>query len=112
MHGEVLHNIFIIIVYGSELHGFLCAPLHATGARFILSSLVVSIYLAKQSEPLLVICRTSTSSMILPVQIQAIKSMSPQEFHGRLDECLTFVCSGHHGGEPADDGKPVTSSLK
>ncbi|KAG7237706.1 hypothetical protein INR49_031890, partial [Caranx melampygus] len=47
--------------------------------------------------------RTSTSSKVLPVQIQTIKSMSPEEFDGGLDECLAAGCCGHHDGEPAAD---------
>lgn len=58
---------------------------------------------AEQSEPLLVLRWTSTSSGILPVQIQTIKAMSPQEPDARLDEPLTVGSIGHHDGKPSED---------
>lgn len=54
---------------------------------------------AEQSKPLFVLWGTSTGTRVLPVQIQTIKSMSPQEFDGRLDEFLTICRIGHHDGE-------------
>ena len=37
---------------------------------------------AEQSEPLLVRWRTSTRPRVLPVQVQTVKAMSPQELNG------------------------------
>lgn len=57
-------------------------------------------YPAEQSESLFVLWGTSTSTRVLPVQIQTIKSMIPQELDRRLDEFLTISWSGHRDGEP------------
>lgn len=60
---------------------------------------------AEQSKPLFVLRRTSTGSRVLPVQIQTVKSMSPQKSDSRLDELLTISCSRNRDGEPAKKQK-------
>lgn len=49
----------------------------------------MSTHPAEQSEPLFVLWGTPTRTGVLPVQIQTIKPVSPQEFDGGLDEFLT-----------------------
>ncbi len=76
------------------------------------SACVQSVYLAEQSKPLSVLWSTSTRTVVVPVQIQTIKSMSPQEFNRRLHESLTVSWRGHHVREPAVDDDKVISSLQ
>ncbi len=57
-------------------------------------------YLTEQSEPLLVFWRTSTGTRILPVQIQTIKTMSPQKSDGGLNKRLPVCWCGHHFSKP------------
>lgn len=66
---------------------------------------------AEQSKPLFVLRRTSTGSRVLPVQIQTVKSMSPQKSDSRLDELLTISCSRNCDGEPAKKQKNTKTKL-
>lgn len=57
-------------------------------------------YLTQQSESLLVFWRTSTSTGILPVQIQTIKAMGPQKCDGGLNKRPPVFWCGHHDTKP------------
>lgn len=58
-------------------------------------------YLAEQSEPAPVSGRAPSRAMVLPLQVQAIEAISPQELDSGPDEALAAGFARQHAGEPA-----------
>lgn len=53
-------------------------------------------YLNQSGVELFVLSRASTGTGILPVNVQTIKLILPQELNHRLDESLAGSRGGHH----------------
>jgi len=58
--------------------------------------------LAEHGVPLLVLGRAAPGPGVLPVQVQAVEAVGPQEADGGLDEPLAVGRGGHHDGKPGD----------
>lgn len=58
-------------------------------------------YLAEQSETAPVFGGAPSRPMVLPLQVQTIKAISPQDLDSRPNEALAAGFAGQHAGEPA-----------
>lgn len=67
----------------------------------------VASHLDQQSEALLVLWGAASCSGVLPVQVEPVKAVRPQELDGRLDKSVAVRFRGTHDAEPGTERERV-----